>query len=94
MHVLGDQGFKNAHGEFKATLKLLGFGVFTLAFLIGIDHPQWFHIRPASGASEAISHAAKHPRLYPEKSKSKAASKVKTAAPAGQQAPQQSATQP
>jgi len=42
----------------RATLALLAFGLGTLAFLITIDHPEWFHIRPATGTAVAMSHAA------------------------------------
>jgi hypothetical protein len=42
----------------RSSIALLLFGLGTLAFLIAIDRPEWFHLRPASGAAEAMSHAA------------------------------------
>jgi hypothetical protein len=42
----------------RSSIALLLFGVGTLAFLIAIDRPEWFHLRPASGTAEAMSQAA------------------------------------
>lgn len=42
----------------RSSIALLLFGLATLAFLIAIDRPQWFHLRPASGTAAAMSHAA------------------------------------
>ncbi len=39
------------------TMALMGLGLAILAFLVAIDRPQWFHIRPATGTSVALSHA-------------------------------------
>jgi hypothetical protein len=36
---------------------LLSVGLAVLAFLVAIDRPEWFHIRPATGTSIALSHA-------------------------------------
>ncbi|WP_294331563.1 hypothetical protein [uncultured Sphingomonas sp.] len=42
----------------RSSIALLLFGLGTLAFLIAIDRPEWFQVRPASAAAEAMSHAA------------------------------------
>lgn len=42
----------------RSSIALLLFGLATLAFLIAIDRPGWFHVRPASAAAEAMSQAA------------------------------------
>lgn len=42
----------------RSSIALLLFGLGTLAFLIAIDRPEWFHLHPASAAAEAMSHAA------------------------------------
>lgn len=47
-----------AKRQFLSTLSLIAFGLCTLAYLEAIGHPQWFHIRPASGTSLAMAHAS------------------------------------
>ncbi|WP_084583365.1 hypothetical protein [Sphingomonas azotifigens] len=42
----------------RSSIALLLFGLGTLAFLIAIDRPEWFHLRPASGSAAAMSQAA------------------------------------
>ncbi|MET3724203.1 MULTISPECIES: hypothetical protein [Sphingomonas] len=42
----------------RSSIALLLFGLGTLAFLIAIDRPEWFHLRPASGTAAAMSHAS------------------------------------
>ncbi|HEX7822206.1 MAG TPA: hypothetical protein VF463_16475 [Sphingobium sp.] len=37
---------------------LLSFGLGILAFLIAIDRPEWFTLRPASGTAAAMSKAS------------------------------------
>lgn len=37
---------------------LLLFGLGALGFLVAIDQPNWFAIRPATGTSLAMAHAA------------------------------------
>ncbi|MBB4857888.1 hypothetical protein HNO88_001202 [Novosphingobium chloroacetimidivorans] len=39
-------------------LLLLVFGFGVLSFLVAIDHPDWFAIRPATGTSVAMANAA------------------------------------
>ncbi len=40
------------------SLMLLSFGLAMLAYLIAIDRPEWFNLRPASGTAAAMSNAA------------------------------------
>lgn len=42
----------------RASLLMLGFGLSVLAFLIAIDRPEWFHLRPATGTAAAMAHAS------------------------------------
>ena len=34
---------------------LLAFGLFVMAFLIAIDRPHWFHVKPLTGTALAMS---------------------------------------
>lgn len=45
----------------RASLSLLAFGLALLAFLIAIDRPQWFVLRPASGTAAALAEASVKP---------------------------------
>lgn len=58
MNSSNSRSAKGVVESLRATLALLAFGLGTLAFLITIDHPEWFHIRPATGTAVAMSHAA------------------------------------
>lgn len=42
----------------RASLLMLGFGLSVLAFLIAIDRPEWFHLRPATGTAAAMANAS------------------------------------
>jgi hypothetical protein len=42
----------------RGTLLMLFFGLGALAFLIAIDRPEWFNLRPASGTAAAMAHAS------------------------------------
>ena len=46
----------------RSSLAMLAFGLGILAFLVAIDRPEWFHIRPATGTATAMSAAANPPR--------------------------------
>jgi hypothetical protein len=48
---------EDARHRLTSTMGLTGLGLAILAFLVAIDRPQWFHIRPATGTSVALSHA-------------------------------------
>ncbi|WP_019515707.1 hypothetical protein [Sphingomonas sp. Mn802worker] len=45
----------------RASLLMLGFGLSVLAFLIAIDRPEWFHLRPATGTAAAMANASAPP---------------------------------
>lgn len=45
----------------KSSLMMLSFGLMILAYLVAIDRPEWFHIRPITGTAAAMSHAASAP---------------------------------
>ncbi len=42
----------------RSSLMMLTFGLVILAYLVAIDHPEWFHIRPVSGAAAAMFDAS------------------------------------
>ncbi|HEX7854312.1 MAG TPA: hypothetical protein VF503_11510 [Sphingobium sp.] len=58
MHKFDDQDGRNKKDALLGSLMLLAFGLSVLAFLVVIDRPQWFELRPASGVASAISQAA------------------------------------
>lgn len=41
-----------------SSIAVLVFGLIALVFLVVIDRPHWFHIRPISGAAAAMSYAS------------------------------------
>jgi hypothetical protein len=47
----------NSH-SFRASLIAFAFGLTILAFLVAIERPEWFHIRPVSGVAAAMSNAS------------------------------------
>ena len=58
MQMPGNDREKSLVETIRASLIMLCFGLGILAFLISIDRPQWFHIRPVSGTAAAMSQAA------------------------------------
>lgn len=46
----------------RASLLMLAFGLSVLAFLIAIDRPEWFHLRPATGTAAAMANASTNPQ--------------------------------
>lgn len=42
----------------RASLVLLAFGLTVLAFLVAIDRPHWFSIKPVSGTAAAMAISA------------------------------------
>ncbi len=52
---------KSRFETIKASLMMLCFGLGILAFLIVIERPEWFHIRPVSGAAAAMVEAGNSP---------------------------------
>lgn len=53
-----DPKSRSTSPSFRGSMALLAFGLSVLAFLIAIDRPHWFDLRPASGVAAAMSHAA------------------------------------
>jgi len=49
---------RRARDAFTGRALLLAFGLFVLTFLVAIDRTEWFSIRPATGTSVAMAHAA------------------------------------
>lgn len=43
---------------FRGSLLFLAFGLAMLAFLVAIDRPEWFKLRPVSGTAVAMAKAA------------------------------------
>jgi len=50
------------HDTLRGSLMFLMFGISMLAFLIAIDRPEWFVLKPATGTAVAMSAA---PKLTP-----------------------------
>lgn len=42
----------------RAALTALVFGLVVLAFLVAIDRPHWFKLKPISGTAAAMAYAA------------------------------------
>ena len=42
----------------RAALTALVFGLAVLAFLVAIDRPHWFKLKPISGTAAAMAYAA------------------------------------
>lgn len=57
MRRYDDRTEKSVAESLRSSLIFLAFGLSVLAFLVAIDRPEWFHIRPASGTAAALSHA-------------------------------------
>lgn len=55
-----DRNSRSILETMQASLMALAFGLGILAFLIAIDRPQWFNLRPASGTAAALSNASDH----------------------------------
>jgi len=58
MRQFHDENSKSWAGSFRAGLAMLTFGLGTLGYLVAIDHPEWFHLRPMTGAAVAMSAAS------------------------------------
>jgi hypothetical protein len=57
----GDDQRRDPVKSTVGSIVLLVFGLMILAFLVAIDRPHWFELRPVSGAAAAMSHAAQPP---------------------------------
>lgn len=63
MQKSDDQDRRKSLESVRSSLGMLAFGFFMLAFLVAIDRPEWFNLRPVSGTAAAMSkasHAASH----------------------------------
>lgn len=58
MRQFQEEDFRTTRQTLGAGALMLSFGVAVLGFLVAIDHPEWFHLRPVSGTAMAMSHAA------------------------------------
>ena len=61
MRQFQEEDFRTTRQSVSAALMMLSFGVAVLGFLVAIDHPEWFHLRPVSGTAIAMSNAAERP---------------------------------
>jgi hypothetical protein len=60
MRQFDEQDSKGWGGSLRSGLAMLAFGLTILTYLVSIDHPEWFHMRPASGTAVAMANAATH----------------------------------
>jgi hypothetical protein len=51
----------NLTRSLRSSLMLLAFGLFILAYLVAIDRPHWFRVKPATGTAAAMAVAADVP---------------------------------
>jgi hypothetical protein len=58
MRQYDEEEKKNKVERLHATLMLIAFGLTVLAFLVAIERPEWFHIRPVSATAMAMSLAS------------------------------------
>jgi hypothetical protein len=58
MRQFDKQDSKTVIETVRSSLMLLSFGLGILAFLIAIDRPEWFNLRPVSGTAAAMSNAS------------------------------------
>lgn len=56
----GDDNKKRYQPNWMSAL-VLAFGLMALAFLVAIDRPGWWQIKPATGTAAAMSYAADKP---------------------------------
>ena len=61
MKPSGDDQHRDPVKSAYGSMILLVFGLAILAFLVAIDRPHWFKLRPASGVAAAMYYAAQSP---------------------------------
>ncbi|WP_277971194.1 hypothetical protein [Sphingomonas echinoides] len=54
-----DKNRPGPHDTLRGSLLFLMFGISMLAFLVAIDRPEWFVLKPATGTAVAMSAAPK-----------------------------------
>ncbi|MFZ2996792.1 hypothetical protein [Sphingobium sp.] len=58
MRQYNDGNDKASASTVRGNLMLMAFGLGVLGFLVSIDHPEWFHLRPMTGTAVAMSYAS------------------------------------
>ncbi|WP_029623927.1 hypothetical protein [Sphingomonas sp. PAMC 26617] len=58
MHRSNDVDRTPPTETFRGSMLFLTFGLVMLAFLVAIDRPEWFKLRPVSGTAIAMAKAA------------------------------------
>lgn len=58
MRQYDDEDEKVSASTVHGNLMLMAFGMGVLGFLVAIDHPEWFHLRPMTGTAVAMSYAS------------------------------------
>lgn len=53
-----------ARQRLRGTMGLLSVGLSVLAFLVAIDRPEWFHARPANGATITAPHTPAAQKIF------------------------------
>jgi hypothetical protein len=61
MQKFDDHEGRSAIESLRGSMMMLAFGLGILAFLILIDRPEWFNLRPASGTAAAMAKASEAP---------------------------------
>lgn len=56
-----DNDSKSSRASVRSGLFILAFGLCILGYLVSIDHPEWFQLRPATGTAMAMAHASDNP---------------------------------
>ncbi|AOH84861.1 hypothetical protein AWL63_13700 [Sphingomonas panacis] len=58
MHQPDDRNHHAALETWRGSWKFLAFGLVVLAYLVAIERPQWFVLRPATGTAIALASSA------------------------------------
>jgi hypothetical protein len=58
MRRVNEDRDKGAMETLRSSLIMLCFGLAILAFLVAIERPGWFHLRPVSGTAAAMAKAS------------------------------------
>lgn len=59
-----DETRLEARRRLRGTMGLLSVGLAVLAFLVAIDRPEWFHARPANGATISAPHTPAAQKIF------------------------------
>lgn len=58
MRQFEEQDSKSVMERLRGSLMMLSFGLVVLGYLVAIDRPEWFSVRPASGTAAAMANAS------------------------------------